>query len=213
MFHRYSRAEKVADATVHAVGVAGGLAACVALSVMMLPRADTRVVTALCLYAAGLMSMLGCSALYNMTRDETWKRAFRRLDHAAIFVMIAGTYTPFALVAIGGGAGLALLAFVWVVAGGGVALKLLYPRRFERLSIAAYLLLGWSILAMPGPLLAAVSWPSILLLAAGGLLYTLGTVVHLWTRLPYHNAIWHCLVLVAAACHYAAIVRDIVATA
>jgi hemolysin III len=213
MFHPYSRPERVADAAIHVLGVACGLAACIALALVALPRGDAALAIGIGLYAGGLISMLGFSALYNMTRAPRWKSMFRRLDHAAIFVMIAGTYTPFALIAIGGAWGIGLLAFVWLVAAAGVALKLVCPRRFERFSLAAYLLLGWCILPLLGPLFAAVSLPGIILLAAGGLLYSLGVVFHVWTRLPYHNAIWHALVLVAAGCHFAAVLREIVLSA
>jgi hemolysin III len=114
--------------------------------------------------------MLACSALYNLTDATTAparKRLLRRLDHAAIFLMIAGTYTPFALVAIGGAWGAGLLAFAWAVAIAGIAAELLGVRRSARLSVAAYLLLGWSILPALGPLAAAVSPAGVALLAAG----------------------------------------------
>jgi hemolysin III len=209
MFHQYSRAERIADAIIHAIAVSFGFAACAALALIALPSADFLLLFALGLYGVGLISMLTCSALYNVTDKEIWKGVFRRLDHATIFVMIAGTYTPFALIAIGGAWGMGLAIFVWVAALGGVLLKLLYPWRYERLSVAAYLVLGWSVLVAVDPLLAQVSTPGIILLATGGLLYSLGVVFHLWTRLPYHNAIWHSFVLAAVACHFAAVLSEI----
>jgi hemolysin III len=109
---RYTQAERNADAIVHAVGLTSGLVACVFLAVRALPRADLSLLVGLVLYAAGALSMFGCSALCNLTREGARKHLFRRLDHAAIFLMIAGTYMPFALVAIGGGWGAGLLAFV-----------------------------------------------------------------------------------------------------
>jgi hemolysin III len=166
------------------------------------------------LYAVGLLAMLICLAFYNLALYDmiplsSRTGVLRRLDHAAIFVMIAGTYSPFALVAIGGRWGLGLFAFVWFVATCGVVLKLLSPDRLERLSIGLYLLLGWSVLAALDPLFGAVSLPGIVLLAAGGVLYTVGVAFPLWQRLPYHTAIWHALVLAAAACHYAAVLGDV----
>jgi hemolysin III len=208
MFPQYSRAERIADAIVHAVGVMFALTACVTLAVTALPSAEPLLLFALGAYGVGLISMLGCSALYNLTKIENWKDIFRRLDHAAIFVMIAGTYTPFALISIGGAWGIDLLIFVWVTAFCGVVFKLLFPWRFERLSVAAYLLLGWSVLVALHPLLAAVSSIGIILLATGGVLYSLGVVVHLSRHLPYQNAIWHTIVLAAVACHFAAVVRE-----
>ena len=157
------------------------------------------------------MAMLACSALYNLTPEGARKRLFRRLDHAAIFLMIAGTYTPFALVAVGGSLGTGLLALVWTAAAGGAAAELLRLRRHDGLSVAAYLLLGWSVLPALGPLSAALSPAGLALLVAGGVLYSVGVVFHLWTRLPYHNAVWHGFVLAAAACHYAAVLRALAA--
>jgi hemolysin III len=208
-YPRYSRAERIADAVVHVLGVVFGLAACITLIVVALPSSDALLWLALGLYGGGLLAMLACSALYNMTGHPRAKAVFRRLDHAAIFVMIAGTYTPFTLIAIGGAWGLGLLAFVWTVALAGVAVKLFWPRRLDRLSVGAYLLLGWSILVALDPLLGAVSAAGLVLLGAGGLLYSLGVVFHLWDRLPYQNAIWHALVLAAAACHFTAVLGEV----
>jgi hemolysin III len=204
---RYSWSERVADAVVHILGFAAALAACAALA-MAAPRpAEVRLAVALGLYAAGLLAMLGCSALYNLAGEGPRKALLRRLDHAAIFAMIAGTYTPVALLAIGGAWGWGLLAVVWVGAASGAVLKLLAPGRVGRVSIAAYLLLGWAGLVALDPLLTALPPRDLALLAGGGLLYSLGVVVHLSTRLPYHNALWHALVLLAAACHYAVILH------
>ena len=206
---QYSRPERIADAVVHGLGVVFGLAACVFLAIAVLPTHDALLWLAVGLYGTGLLAMLTCSALYNLAGPGRWKAVFRRLDHAAIFVMIAGTYTPFTLISIGGAWGTGLLTFVWIVALCGVALKLVWPRRFDRLSVAAYLLLGWSIVVALDPLLGAVSAAGVVLLGLGGLLYSLGVVFHLWQRLPYHNAIWHACVLVAAACHFSAVVGEV----
>ncbi len=151
--------------------------------------------------------MLGTSALYHLTRDGPLKALLRRLDHAAIFLMIAGTYTPVIAWTIPDGRGWALLAVVWMGAATGASLKLLAPGRFERLVIVAYLSLGWAGLTVTGPLLDALKPPDIILLAAGGMLYSLGLVAHLSSRLRYRTAIWHLFVLVAAACHFVAIHR------
>src|SRR3954452_7260749 len=205
-FPRHTPAEWRADAAVHALGLTLGSAGCLALAAAALPRAgDPLRVAALVAYAVGLLAMLGCSALYNLTPEGGRKRLFRRLDHAAILLTIAGTYAPFALVKIAGTWGTGLLAFVWTVAGVGIAVELLGLGRHDGLSVAAYLLLGWSVLAVLGPLSAAVSPAGLALLAAGGVLYSAGAAFHLWTRLPSHNVGWPGFVLAAAACHYAAV--------
>jgi hemolysin III len=200
-----SRSEWRVDAMVHVVGLTLGLAASVVLAMVALPREASTVLVSLGVYAAGLLAMLGCSALYNLGGDGPRKAFWRRLDHAAIFVMIAGTYTPFLAIAIGGAWGTCLLVFVWSVAAAGVVLKLLHPGWRETLSIAAYLLLGWTILVAIDRLIAAVSLPALILLAAGGILYSIGVLFCQWERLPYQKAIWHGFVLTAATCHYFAI--------
>lgn len=208
-FPDYGRAEVIADAVVHVLGLVFGLAACLSLAIVAWPREDLLLWFALTLYGFGLLAMLSCSALYNLIRNPRYKAIVRRLDHAAIFVMIAGTYTPFTLIAIGGAWGQGLLAFVWTVALGGVAVKLLWPGRFDRLSVIAYLLLGWSILVVLDPLWGALSAAGLVLLGAGGLLYSIGVVFHLWQRLPFQNAIWHVFVLAAAACHFSAVLSEV----
>jgi hemolysin III len=141
-----------------------------------------------------------------MVRSHRWRGYFRRLDHTAIFVMIAGSYTPFTLLKIGGIFGYALLFAVWGIAILGIILKLLFPpHRFERLTIALYLLQGWAIVVAFDPLLDSISARAITLLVLGGCLYTVGVVFHLWKKLKFHNTVWHGFVLVAAVCHFGAI--------
>jgi hemolysin III len=205
-----STSEWRVDAVVHVVGLICGLAACAILAIVGWPNEDAAVLLSLAVYGAGLLAMLGCSALYNLA-DGPRKALWRRLDHAAIFVMIAGTYTPFLVIAIGGAWGTGLLIFVWTVAAVGVVLKLLDPGRLETLSIAAYLSLGWTILVAIDRLIAAVSLRAFVLLAAGGILYSVGVLFYRWHRLPYQRAIWHGFVLTAAACHYFAILDVLVA--
>jgi hemolysin III len=208
-FPRYSQPERIVDAVVHIVGLTASIVAISVLAVMTFPGADIIDATGLGIYAFGLLAMLACSALYNMSSQGRWKSIYRRLDHAAIFLMIVGTYTPFALIAIGGRVGAGLLAFVWLVAVVGIAFKLVSPTRWERLSIATYLLLGWTIVVAIDPLLDSVSFAGIMLLLTGGILYSLGVVIHKWTRLPFHNAIWHIFVLMAASCHFVVVLTDV----
>jgi hemolysin III len=200
--------ERCADTAVHALGITLGLLGSLVLVAYTLPELDAAKALAVGLYVVGLMAMLGCSALYHLTRDRRRRPFFRRLDHAAIFLMIAGSYSPFTLVALGGPLGRALFAFVWAAAVFGMIVKLGGFRCPEWLSIAAYLALGWTALGAFGPLTAGMAPASVLLLTAGGLLYSLGVVFHLWARLPYHNAIWHGLVVLGAACQWGAVLRE-----
>lgn len=208
-FPQYSRSERIVDGIVHLAGIAGGLAASIVLAILAVSQSEPIYLVGLGLYAFGLLAMLICSALYNMTEDGWRKGLFRRLDHAAIFLMIAGTYTPFVLIAIGGNIGIGLLIFVWSVASLGVVLKLIYPMRWEGLSIASYLLLGWTIVVALDPLLASLSASGIILLVMGGVLYSLGVIFHKWASLPYQNAIWHLFVLAAATCHFVVVLTDV----
>jgi hemolysin III len=198
------RPELVLDRWLHLAGLAGAPVAAAAL-IWSVRHAGGRVIAGVLVYCAGLLAMVGCSALYHLRTGSRHRPLFRRLDHAAIFLLIAGTYTPFALNAIGGVRGTGLLVFVWSVAACGVLLKLFRPAAIERASVALYLLLGWSVVAIADRLPSVVSAPTLSLLAAGGVLYTVGVVFHLWNSLRFQNAIWHGFVLAAAACHYAAV--------
>ena len=154
--------------------------------------------------------MLGFSTAYHIQRPSERREFLRRLDHAAIFVMIAGTYTPFTACVLDGAYAIWFTAAIWVAALAGVAVKLAYSRRFEWASIAVYLTLGWSVVIFMQPLLAALDRPTLILLVSGGVLYSIGAGIHRWRRLPFHDAIWHGLVLIAAGCHYAAILQRVV---
>ena len=200
-----TRGELLADCCIHVIGIAAGGVAVAILMAMALPQGSALLTASLMIYGCGLIVMLGCSAAYNIAGRSAAKEFLRRLDHAAIFVMIAGTYTPFVLLKIRGAWGMALLVFVWLGAAMGVVVKLLYPRRFERLSIAFYLLLGWSALVAIKPVISALPPAAVTLLGAGGLFYSVGVVFHAWKALAYQNAIWHVFVLAGAGSHYAAV--------
>ncbi len=205
----YSMPERVADAIVHACGVIAAVAATAVLLTLAIQSGEPRGIVAAAIYAAGLVASFGFSAAYNLCPASPWKEALRRCDHAAIYLLIAGTYTPLCLVALRGGAGIALLAAVWSVALGGFALKIFCPRRFERLSIALYLALGWAGLFAAGAIVRALPVAALVLILVGGVLYSVGVVFHVWNRLRFQNAIWHGFVLSAAACHYAAVVATV----
>ena len=205
----YSRGEVLADAAAHILGLLFGLVATVALLITASQHDQALLILGASLYGLGLLAMLTCSAAYNLWPPSPTKELLRRLDHAAIFVMIAGTYTPFLMNRVGGDWGYGLLTGVWTVAIIGAAMKLAFPRRWESLTIALYLGLGWSILIAINPLLQSVSLNSLILIGVGGVIYTVGVVFHLWDRLPYQNAIWHWLVLSAAVCHYIAILNEV----
>jgi hemolysin III len=210
-FPRYSRAELVADGCIHITGVAFSLlaaAAMLTLAAKALPAAST---ASLGVYAFGMVAVFACSAAYNMATPArpALKAILRRFDHAAIYVKIAGTYTPLALLKIGDAVGLALLGAVWAITAFGATAKLLWPERLVRTSYVLYLVQGWAVVAAFDSLVPAVSSRVLILLVVGGCLYTVGVVFHLWEKLPYHNAIWHAFVLLASGCHFAAIIEAV----
>lgn len=171
----------------------------------VLPAGNGPASAAAVAYGCGTVTMFVLSAAYHLTRRPDWKETIRRFDHAAIFLMIAGTYTPFALVGIGGLVGAVLLAAVWLAAIAGMLFKLLLPRRHERTAILVYVGLGWLGLPAAGALVAALPLSVVLLIGAGGVLYTVGVAFHLWESLTQHNSLWHASVLAAATCHYVAV--------
>lgn len=201
-----SRNELAADGVVHAVGLSAGIAGAVALIVVVaMSRQPIALVTGL-IYAIGLLAMLGFSAAYSLGVRLRCRERLRRLDHAAIFAMIAGTYTPFTTMALDGAWAIGLTAAVWSIALFGIALKLtVRPDRIQFLSIVVYIGFGWIGLIAAKPFLATLSTPILVLLVAGGLIYTVGTVFVALDRMPYRRAIWHGFVLVAAAVHFSAV--------
>jgi hemolysin III len=209
----YTRAEQLADAAIHLVGVVGALMAVPVLVTLAATwRGEGPLVAAVAVYGASLIAMLGFSASYNLAHLRLapgpavdW---LRRLDHAAIYVKIAGTYTPYGVIA-GGAVGKWLLIGVWSGAALGFLGKLLVPHLWQRASLALYMALGWAFILAVEPLSQSISLATQVLVGVGGLLYTLGVVFHLWERLPFQNAIWHLFVLVATSVFYAALVVEI----
>jgi hemolysin III len=201
----YDRVELIADGTIHAIGVSLGLIGAVVIVLMAAQSGAATDIPSILIYAVGLLAMLGFSAAYNMWPISPVKWVLRRFDHSAIYLMIAGTYTPFVGQLKDGVASAGLLLGVWLTAIIGVALKLLMPGRFDRTAIALYLILGWSCVVAYGPISAALPNASLWLLVAGGVLYSIGVIFHAWRKLRFHNAIWHGFVLAAACCHYSAV--------
>jgi len=205
----YDRAELIADALVHAVGCCLGLTGAVLLLSVAFNSATQAEFVSLVVYAFGLLSMLGLSAAYNLLPRSGATLALRSLDHSAIYLMIAGTYTAVLSQMNSTAASIGLLVAVWVTAAVGIALKLLFPGRFDRLSLVLYLLLGWCGCLLFGSIATALPSVSLWLLAAGGIIYTTGVIFHRWESLRFQNAIWHGFVLVAACCHYWAILYSV----
>ena len=207
----YDRAEVTLDAVVHGVGLVLGIVGTAVLIAFTLRSPAVGDLPVAIVYATGLLAMLGFSAAYNLWPVSRIKWLLRRFDHSAIYLLIASTYTPFIAQMKNGLLATTLLAGVWTVAAVGIVLKLALPGRFDRFSIVLYLALSWSGVAMY-EVIAALPASTLWLLGAGGLLYSFGVVFHLWESLRFQNAIWHAFVVLAAACHYTAVI-DYLATA
>lgn len=203
-FREYSRAEVLADGFIHTVGICASITAAALMLCFALPALNGVSVTALGIYSITLIAMFSCSAAYNLIPHRPWKPFLRRIDQAAIFLKIAGTYTPMVIL-IGSIYSYGVLAVVWAVALGGAVAKLIMPPQRDRYTVPLYLALGWASIVLIMPMVetlpALASW----LVLAGGLLYSAGVFFHLWDDLKYQNAIWHGFVLAAAVCHFAAV--------
>jgi hemolysin III len=203
----YDRGETLADAVVHILGVAMAIAgAAVLIAIAVHGTFAQR--AAVAIYLAGLLAMFGFSAAYNLWPVSPLKWWLRRFDHSAIYLLIAATYTAFML-PMQGAVPIIMLATIWAAALAGMAIKLLWPGRFDRTSVALYLIMGWSGVFTIGPVTAALAPLTLVLIAIGGVLYSVGVVFHAWRGLRFQNAIWHGFVLTAALCHYAAVVTSL----
>jgi hemolysin III len=196
--------EIVADWIVHAIGLVCGLVGGLGLLVMAARSPGGTPIVPVGVYVAGLLAMLTCSALYHMLRSHPRREWLRRLDHAAIFMMIAGTYTPIAMLGLDPPWDLAITLAVWAIAVTGVVLKLIRPRSIESISVVLYLLQGWIGLFALHELLASVPRRVLVMVLIGGLVYSGGVIFHLSVR-RYSRALWHGCVLAGATIHYFAI--------
>jgi hemolysin III len=207
----YDRAELIADGIVHGIGLFGGIVAATVLIVLAAVFASAYEVVTVSVYAAGLLAMLGFSAAYNLWPVSQRKWLLRRFDHSAIYILIAATYTPVFAQLQDRVFAMSLLAGVWGVAVIGIMLKLFYPGRFDRLSVGLYLAMGWSGIVAYDAGLSSLPQLALWFIFAGGLLYSFGVVFHAWQSLRFQNVIWHCFVLLGAACHYTAVLDLVLA--
>ncbi len=205
---RYTTSEEVAHALTHGLGLVASVGGLVALVAAAWLRGDAWHVVGGAVFGATLVLLYGTSTLYHGTRHPRVKRIFQRLDHAAIFLLIAGTYTPFTLVSLRGGWGWTLLAVVWGLAILGILLEVAGNTR--RASLPLHLTMGWLVVIAAQPLARAVHPDGLLLLGLGGLAYTLGVVFYAWRGLPYNHAVWHLFVLAGSTCHFACVLGYVI---
>lgn len=208
----YSPAEWLSDAVVHVSGVVIALLAVpVLVTLAVVLHNDTPAIAGATLYGVALILMLLCSALYNMTREVRRRAFFRHLDHTAIFIKIAATYTPFTLMS--GGQGGWLLTGLWGAALAGSGMRFMAPDRLKFLAVGIALAMGWAGMFAGSAFFGTLSLPVIVLIVTGGALYTIGVAFFLFDRLPFHYTIWHIFVLAASMVFYAAVMLHLVQTA
>lgn len=205
----FTLGELVADGIVHSVALLVGVIAFTALLYHVLSQSRWAEFAALAVYAAGFFLMFGFSLAYNMAPPSALKWLLRRFDHSSIYLMIAGTYTALLAQFQPSPWLWALGAAVWAGAVLGVVVKVALPGRYDRLSVLAYIALGWMGILAIGPAREALSGLSLWLIVAGGLIYVAGVGFYKWHRLRFHNAIWHGFVAVAAGLHFAAIALSV----
>ncbi len=196
------RLEEVANALTHGLGLALSVAGLAILVVVASLHGDPWQVVSCSIYGTTLVLLYGASTLYHSARSPRLKHVLRVVDHSSIYLLIAGTYTPFMLVTLRGGWGWSLFGVVWGLAVAGIVFKAFFVGRWDGLSTLVYLLMGWLAVIAAKPILAAMTPAGIVLLTAGGLAYSLGVIFYQWEKVPYSHAIWHLFVLAGSVCHF-----------
>jgi hemolysin III len=195
--------EELVNALTHGFGLALCLAGVPVLIVLAALHARTAWhITGVSVYGASLTALYACSTVYHAVRSPGWKSLLQVADHSAIYLLIAGTYTPFTLVTLRGGWGWFLLGAVWTICIAGILLKIVLAGRLHALAISLYVLSGWLIVVAIRPVWQHLPGGGLLWLLAGGTCYTGGLVFYGWKRCPYHHAVWHVFVLAGSVCHY-----------
>ena len=202
---QYSLREEIAHSATHGLGIVLSVVGLVALVVASQRSGDVRHVVASVVYGVTLILLYLASTLYHSIPYPRAKRILKVIDHSAIYLLIAGTYTPFTLISLRGGWGWTLFGLVWSMALLGITLKVVAIGRFRWLSLMLYLGMGWLVLVALRPLGDAVSPAGVRLLFLGGVAYTLGVFFYMWRRLPYHHAVWHLFVLAGSVLHFFAV--------
>ena len=201
----YSLGEEIANSLTHGIGALLSVVGLTQLLVLAANEGDAIRVASSIIYGSSLILLFLFSTLYHSFKHHSVRVVFQVLDHCAIYLLIAGTYTPFLLISLKGGWGYSLMAVIWGLAVFGVVFKICYGERYPRVSLMTYLSMGWLILIAGAEMIARVPMEGLVLLAAGGLIYTIGTLFFIWDRMPYNHAVWHLFVMGGSVCHFFAI--------
>jgi hemolysin III len=201
----YSLGEEIANAVTHGIGSVFGIAALVILVVLAARQGDIWRIVTFSIYGLTLILLYLASTLYHGLRHPGAKRVFRIFDHSSIFLLIAGTYTPFLLICLRGVWGWSLFGVIWALAVGGIVLKAVSINRLKKLSVLVYIAMGWLIVVALKPMLTALPRPAIWWLLAGGVCYTGGVVFYSMKSVRFSHSVWHLCVLAGSMCHFFAI--------
>jgi hemolysin III len=198
--------EEVANTLTHGFGLVLSVIGLFVLIFLASIKGDVLDIVSAVVYGLSLIVLYAASTFYHGATSPKAKENLQLLDHCCIYLLIAGSYTPFALIALRGSFGYSLLAFIWLFAFAGIALKVFFHKRFRAASVASYILMGWIAVFAVQPLYNALGLPAMALLFAGGLTYTLGTIFYGWESIKHHHAIWHLFVLGGSVFHFLSIV-------
>jgi len=207
---QYSFIEEIFNSITHGIGIPISIAALVVMVIFSSLYGNAVHIVSSLIFGVSLILLYTASTLYHSFRKPVIKHTFKILDHSCIYVLIAGTYTPFLLVTLRGTLGWSMFALVWSLTVIGVLFKIFFIHRFAILSTIAYIVMGWLIIFAIKPLMHVLPGGGLTLLICGGLAYTLGTIFYSWEKLPFNHAIWHSFVLAGSACHFFAIMFYVV---
>ncbi len=206
----YTVGEEIANSVVHGVGIALSLAGLLLLTIAGAQSGSAAALAGGIVFGVALVLEYTASTLYHAIPNPRAKHVFKVLDHAGIYLLIAGSYTPFTLVTLAGPMGWWLFAAIWGLAGIGIATEAFWAYRPQWLSVAVYLFMGWMVVFAIKPLAAALPTPALWLLVAGGLAYTAGTPFYIFKRIPYFHFVWHFFVLAGSVLHFFAILLFVI---
>lgn len=207
--HPYSAAEELANSITHGIGLLIGIAVLVVLVVFASLRKGVWEIVSVSIYGATFILLFLASTLYHSATKEKAKRVLKVIDHSAIYLLIAGTYTPFALVPLRGALGWSIFGAIWSAALLGIFFKAFFTGRFKAVSLISYLFMGWFCVVAVKPLYRELNTAGFAFLVAGGLCYSVGAVFYAWNALKWSHAVWHLFVLAGSLCHFISVLFGI----
>lgn len=208
-YRQLSVGEEIFNSISHGIGILLSIAGLVLLVVFAAIKGNVWHIVSFSVFGTTLVLLYLASTLYHSFTKEKIKNLFARFDHAAIFLLIAGTYTPFLLTVLRGALGWTLFGIIWAVAIAGIVIRSIYLTRFRKLMVGLYLAMGWLIVVAIGPLLKHVPGISLLFLLLGGIMYSVGVIFYAWRNLKYGHGIWHLFVLAGSILHFFAVIYSI----